>query len=194
MDKKEFTQAMNQIHLEASLLEVINHQLLAKADEGNLNILLCAYANVNDKVILKDENSVKERLSTIAVEFQNLCKKVCENPALLDPFPKLYNATFQVLLRTLYQNELFDDLEAVMDVLGDMIIAADSLIPEEEFQGFLYWYEAMDMCWEKVVLFPRVVRQLNGFMAEAAASRAKNASVTETGKKKKGNNGGPLLN
>lgn len=194
MNKKDFSQAMNQIHLEVSLLEILVCQAQAKADENNLNILISALTIADDKAVLTEENGAKVLLCRYAEEFQELCRTAIENPSLLKPFPKLYNATFQVLLRTLYFCYLYDELEKTMSVLADVLIAVDEIVPEENFQAFLYWYDSFNLCMEKVVLFPRVKRQLEDFILQQKVANQTLGASFGVAKKKKGEDDGSMLN
>lgn len=194
MNKKDFSQAMNQIHLEVSLLEILVCQAQAKADENNLNILISALTIADDKAVLTEENGAKVLLCRYAEEFQELCRTAIENPSLLKPFPKLYNATFQVLLRTLYFCYLFDEMEATMNALADVLIAVDEIVPEEAYQAFLYWFNSFDMCLEKVVQFPRVKRQLEDFMLQQKVANQTLGASFGVAKKRKGEDDGSMLN
>lgn len=194
MNVKDFSQALDRIHLGASLLEILICQAQAKVNKNNLNILLSALADVDNKAVLTEENGANELLCRYAEEFQELCRTAIEDPSLLKPFPKLYNATFQVLLRTLYFCYLYDEMEATMNALADVLIAVDVLVPDEEYQAFLYWYDSFNMCWEKVIQFPRVKRQLEDFIIQQKVANQTLGASFGIGKKKKGEDDGSLLN
>lgn len=197
MKNEELVRALNQIHLEASLLEILMCQMIAKADENNLEILLSAMVDANENVVLTDEESVKKRISEIAKHFCGLCGEVAQNPSLLEPFPSLLNVTFHTVAHDVHFYLPEKELDKTMLAMVKMLVKVDHLIPDYEFQGFMTLFYTLDCCFEEVVKIPRIAGQIDKFLKESlqqstkqTASKSKNRGKTNgsTG------GGGQLLN
>lgn len=197
MKNSDFIRALNQIHLEASLLEAIMCQMIAKADENNLDALRSAMAIANRYVLLADEESIQKRISEIATQFCGLCGEVTKDPSLLEPFPSLLNVTFHIVAHDVHFYLPEKELDKTMLAMVKMLAKVDHLIPDYEFQGFIQLFYTFDCCFEEVVKIPRIAGQIDKFLKENLQQIPKpTVSKGKSRGKTNGSNGGggQLLN
>lgn len=173
MSNQDLIRALNRIHLEVALLENLLNQYRIGACQENLKVLETAMSTLNDNPVVVNEEWCLTRLYALAGDFDKQCEAVIDDPKLIGNFPSVFNCLFQVIQRCEYNYMSEEDYKDTLDVVMDMLIAADDYIPEMEFHHFLYWFEANPEYISRVAEIPRIIEMSNRIIDEQQRLRQK---------------------
>ena len=175
MTNAELVRALNQIHLEASVIEALLCQYRALADEANIRVLASVLAEACPGMSFDDfsEQWCLEKLGALLDDYVGVCRKVRRSPTAVKPNPPMFPVLFNVLLRSSYKHLSQTETEMVMTETARMMAAADKFLTEDTFLNFIYWFEALnfDKPWEAAAKIPRVIKMAEEEMAAETHKR-----------------------
>lgn len=162
MTNAELVRALNQIHLEASVIETLLCQCRVCADEVNIRVLANVLIDVCADVDFDDINEqwCLEKLKALSDAYVDLCRKVKRSPTVIKQNPSMFPVLFNVLLRSTYKYLSLKNTEKIMTETAKMMVVTDKYLTEETFLNFIYWFEALnlDKAWEAAAKIPRVIK------------------------------------
>ena len=159
MNAKELTQALNQIHLECSVIETLLAQYKAHAKRENIKHLARVLSDIHMNFISDiTEEWCREELEKQIEKYADVCRQIMYKPQIISINPPMLVDVFNVLLRSSYKYLSSEDTKHVMIITANMMEIADSQLSEGLFNELLYWFEALDFDepWEAVARIPRV--------------------------------------
>ncbi len=163
MNENELTQALNQIHLEVSVIETLLAQYRVRADWENIKRLARVLSDIHLNFIsdITDE-WCREELEKQIEKYVGVCRQIIFKPQIVSINPPMLVDVFNVLLRSSYKYLSCDDTKRVMIVTANMMEFADDYLSEGLFNELLYWFEALnfDEPWEAVARIPRVKKMI----------------------------------
>lgn len=126
MTNAELVRALNQIHLEASVVETLLCQYRAVADEANIRVLASVLAEACPGMSFDDfsEQWCLEKLGALLDDYVGVCRKVRRSPTAVKPNPPMFPVLFNVLLRSSYKYLSQNETEKMMTETAKMMAAA----------------------------------------------------------------------
>lgn len=162
MMNEELVRALNQIHLEAGIIETLLCQYRVTADEANIKILTGALSEIHQEMNFDDfsEQWCLEDLGSLCNDYIGLCREICLSPVVMTSNPPIFVAAFNVLLRCSYKYLSDQRTELLMTETAKMMAAADEYLTDETFVKFIYWFDALnfDEPWNEAAKIPRIIR------------------------------------
>ena len=163
MDVKELTQALNQIHLECSVIETLLVQYKAHANRENIKHLARVLSDIHMNFISDiTEEWCREELEKQIEKYADVCRQIMYKPQIVSINPPMLVDAFNVLLRSSYKYLSSEDTKYVMIATANMMEIADGYLSEGMFNDLIYWFEALnfDEPWEAVARIPRVKKMI----------------------------------
>lgn len=163
MNANELTQALNQIHLEVSVIETLLAQYKVNADKENIKRLARVLSDIHLNFIGDiTDKWCREELEQQIVKYADVCRQIMYKPQIISNNPPMLVDVFNVLLRSSYKYLSCDDTKRVMIATANMMEFADNYLSEGLFNELLYWFEALnfDEPWEVVAKIPRIKKMI----------------------------------
>ena len=123
MDVKELTHALNQIHLECSVIETLLAQYKAHAKRENIKHLARVLSDIHMNFISDiTEEWCREELEKQIEKYADVCRQIMYKPQIVSINPPMLVDVFNVLLRSSYKYLSSEDTKYVMIATANMML------------------------------------------------------------------------